>query len=77
MDWRFHPAYKGRVWTRHPIPPAVWVPSTGEIGTIDIRDAERLQGFSEDWTKPTEDAEARAAVRWRLVGNAVCASVLT
>jgi DNA (cytosine-5)-methyltransferase 1 len=40
------------------------------VGTPDIRDAERLQGFPTDWTKPAESM-GRASVRWKLVGNAV------
>ena len=42
----------------------------GEVVTPDIRDAERLQGFRPDWTKPAERV-ARPGMRWRLVGNAV------
>ena len=52
-----------------PSPPAIMFPS-GEISTPDIRDAERLQGFPQDWTKPVEEID-RASMRWRLVGNAV------
>ena len=40
--------------------------------TPDIRDAERMQGFDVDWTKPAESV-ARAGHRWKLVGNAVSA----
>lgn len=47
------------------IPPAIWFPD-GRIGTPDIRDAERLQGFPPDWT---QGISLRA--RWRAVGNAV------
>ncbi|MCF6746611.1 DNA (cytosine-5-)-methyltransferase [Blastococcus sp. KM273128] len=50
-------------------PPAIRTPS-GEFITPDIRDAERLQGFPEDWTAPAEEV-ARPGQRWRLVGNAV------
>jgi DNA (cytosine-5)-methyltransferase 1 len=35
-----------------------------------LRDAERLQGFPIDWTKPAE-AVGRSGLRWKLVGNAV------
>ncbi len=52
-----------------PSPPAILLPS-GEIVTPDIRDAERLQGFRVDWTKPAEK-NGRASMRWSLVGNAV------
>lgn len=54
-------------------PPAVLLPS-GEIVKPGIRDAERMQGFDADWTKPAE-AVARPSVRWRLVGNAVTVDV--
>jgi DNA (cytosine-5)-methyltransferase 1 len=36
-----------------PSPPAILLPN-GEIVTPDIRDAERLQGFRANWTKPAE-----------------------
>jgi DNA (cytosine-5)-methyltransferase 1 len=54
-------------------PPAIMLP-TGEIITPDIRDAERFQGFPENWTKPAE-ASGRASLRWSLVGNAVTVPV--
>ncbi|NEX91635.1 DNA (cytosine-5-)-methyltransferase [Caulobacter sp. 17J65-9] len=54
-------------------PPAILRP-TGELITPDIRDAERLQGLPEDWTKPAE-LTGRASWRWSLVGNAVSAPV--
>jgi DNA (cytosine-5)-methyltransferase 1 len=56
-----------------PSPPAILLPS-GEVVTPDIRDAERLQGFTIDWTKPAA-AVARPSVRWSLVGNAVTVPV--
>jgi DNA (cytosine-5)-methyltransferase 1 len=52
-----------------PAPPAILLPD-GRIITPDIRNAERLQGFPEDWTRPAEDV-ARRSVRWSLVGSAV------
>jgi DNA (cytosine-5)-methyltransferase 1 len=54
-------------------PPAIMRPN-GEVFTPDIRDAERLQGFPEDWTKPAEEV-TRPGYRWRLVGNAVSVPV--
>lgn len=54
-------------------PPAVWLPS-GEIVTPGIRDAERLQGFRANWTKPAEEV-VKPSLRWRLVGNAVTVDV--
>ncbi|BET65910.1 DNA cytosine methyltransferase [Opitutales bacterium ASA1] len=54
-------------------PPAIWLPD-GRIVTPDLRDAERLQGFPEDWTLPAE-AIVRRSFRWKLVGNAVSVPV--
>ncbi len=54
-------------------PPAIMMPD-GLVVTPDIRDAERLQGFEENWTQPAE-AVARASLRWSLVGNAVSTPV--
>ncbi|WP_380788518.1 DNA cytosine methyltransferase [Sphingomonas sp. R86521] len=54
-------------------PPAILLPS-GDVITPDIRDAERFQGFPEDWTAPAADV-GRASVRWSLVGNAVTVPV--
>jgi DNA (cytosine-5)-methyltransferase 1 len=50
-------------------PPAILLPDS-TIVTPDIRDAERMQGFEPDWTKPAE-AVTRRGHRWKLVGNAV------
>lgn len=52
-----------------PSPPAI-LTSGRKIVTPDIRDAERLQGFRVDWTKPAEQA-AKQSIRWKLIGNAV------
>jgi len=54
-------------------PPAIILPN-GNVITPDIRDAERLQGFSEDWTAAAESV-SKASVRWSLVGNAVSVPV--
>jgi DNA (cytosine-5)-methyltransferase 1 len=56
-----------------PSPPAILLPS-GRIIKPDIRDAERLQGLAEDWTKPAEKV-GRSSLRWSLVGNAVTVPV--
>ena len=57
-------------------PPAVWIPARNFVGTIDIRDAERLQGFPEDWTSFEDSPQhIRPSLRWRLVGNAVSTEV--
>ncbi len=69
------PPIKGGSGLGIPSPPAIWVPSFDFAGMPDIRDAERLQGLPEDWTKPVVDAGFRESRRWRLVGNAVCAKV--
>ena len=66
------PTLKGGSGLGIPSSPAVWVPATGLVGTLDIRDAERLQGFAPDWTLAPADVSRRAAgLRWKLVGNAV------
>ena len=54
-------------------PPAILMPE-GVIVKPEIRDAERLQGFPVDWTKPAETV-ARPSWRWSLVGNAVTVPV--
>ena len=56
-----------------PSPPAILLPS-GEVIKPDLLDAERLQGFTENWTLPAEDVD-RASKRWTLVGNAVSVPV--
>ena len=63
------PTLKGGSTVGIPSPPAILLP-TGEVVMPDLRDAERLQGFPSDWTKPAE-AVGRTGRRWRLVGNAV------
>lgn len=67
------PTLKGSSGFSIPSPPAIWLP-TGEIVTLDIRDAERLQGLPANWTKTAEEVD-RTSVRWRLVGNAVSVPV--
>jgi DNA (cytosine-5)-methyltransferase 1 len=54
-------------------PPAILLPDR-RVVTPDIRDAERLQGFDENWTKPAEGG-GRPSLRWSLVGNAVTVPV--
>ena len=56
-----------------PAPPAIWL-TDGRFVTPHIRDAERMQGFPADWTKPAEKA-TRPSHRWKLVGNAVSVPV--
>ena len=67
------PALKGGSGVGIPSPPGVWAVD-GSIGTPEIRDAERLQGFPENWSAPAEGGHGRGA-RWRLVGNAVSVPV--
>jgi len=57
-----------------PSAPAIAFPN-GEVGSPDIRDGERFQGFPPDWTKPAEDI-AKPSSRWKLVGNAVTVDVV-
>lgn len=56
-----------------PAPPAILLPN-GRVMKPDIRDAERLQGFPEDWTAPAETV-AKRSWRWSLIGNAVSVPV--
>ena len=58
-----------------PSAPAMAFPD-GTVGSPDIRDAERLQGFPEDWTKSAEEI-AKPSIRWKLVGNAVTVDVIS
>lgn len=63
------PTLKGGSTIGIPSSPAIWLPD-GNIVTPDLRDAERMQGFSADWTQPAESV-AKKNARWKLVGNAV------
>lgn len=67
------PPLKGGSALGIPSPPAIMMPN-GFVGTPDIRDAERLQGFDADWTLAAVEGR-RNSVRWRLVGNAVSVTV--
>lgn len=67
------PTLKGGSTLGIPSPPAIVLPS-GDIVQPDIRDAERLQGFTADWTLPSNGAD-RPGHRWKLVGNAVTVDV--
>jgi len=68
------PTLKGGSTIGIPSPPAIRMPD-GSIVVPDIRDAERLQGFPVDWTRPAEAVTRRAGTRWKLVGNAVSVPV--
>lgn len=63
------PTLKGGSTVGIASPPAIWMPD-GKIVTPDIRDAERMQGFSAGWTEPALEV-SRSGFRWKLVGNAV------
>jgi DNA (cytosine-5)-methyltransferase 1 len=63
------PTLKGGSTVGIPSPPAILMPD-GDVVMPDIRDAERLQGFPANWTKPAERV-TRPGTRWKLVGNAV------
>lgn len=67
------PTLKGGSTVGIPSPPAVILPN-GELIKPSIWDAERLQGFRKNWTKPAESV-GRASFRWKLVGNAVSVPV--
>jgi DNA (cytosine-5)-methyltransferase 1 len=72
------PTLKGGSTIGIPSPPAIWFPASGVIGSPEIRDAERLQGFDPDWTLPAMDVgRRRIGARWKLVGNAVNVPVST
>lgn len=63
------PTLKGGSAVGIPSPPAIVLPD-GRVIVPDIRDAERLQGFAEEWTAPAEGVLKRG-YRWKYVGNAV------
>jgi len=66
------PPIKGGSSIGIPSPPAIWIPQRNFVGTITLRDAERLQGFEPDWTIEVEQtAGLKKNARWRLIGNAV------
>ncbi len=67
------PTLKGGSTIGIPSAPAIWLPD-GSFVTPDIRDAERIQGFPADWTRPAELAGKRGH-RWKLIGNAVSVPV--
>jgi len=70
------PTLKGGSTIGIPSPPAIWNSRDGSISTPDIRDAERLQGFEPEWTRPAlEGGGVRPGHRWKLVGNAVSVPV--
>ena len=71
------PPLKGGSGLGIPSSPGIWFPDRRLIGTLDIRDAERLQGLRSGWTRPADDSESPVKHRWRLVGNAVSVPLAT
>lgn len=67
------PTLKGGSSIGIPSPPAILLPD-GQLGTPDIRDAERMQGFPMNWTEPAVKV-CKPSHRWQLVGNAVTVGV--
>jgi DNA (cytosine-5)-methyltransferase 1 len=67
------PPLKGGSTIGIPSAPAILFP-TGLVGTPDLRDAERMQGFSEHWTRAAEQV-VKPSFRWKLIGNAVTVNV--
>lgn len=63
------PTLKGGSTIGIPSPPAILL-SDRRVVTPSVTDAERLQGFPKNWTKPAEEV-SRSSIRWKLVGNAV------
>ena len=71
------PTLKGGSSIGIPSPPAIWFPGRRTLETPSIRDAERLQGFDADWTRPAEtEVKSGRNARWKLVGNAVCVPMM-
>jgi DNA (cytosine-5)-methyltransferase 1 len=70
------PTLKGGSGLGIPSSPAILL-TDGSVVTLDIRDAERLQGFEPDWTKGPRvnprntDGAFNTRKRWMLVGNAI------
>lgn len=60
-----------------PSSPAVWDIDNDFFGTPEITDAERLQGFPADWSKPIEIEGFKSSFRWKVIGNAVNTKVST
>jgi DNA (cytosine-5)-methyltransferase 1 len=71
LGWAFDaiPTLKGGSGLGIPSSPAIIMPD-GRVVTPALSDAERLQGFPKNWTRPAERV-AKSGIRWKLVGNAV------
>jgi DNA (cytosine-5)-methyltransferase 1 len=70
------PTLKGGSGLGIPSSPAILL-TDGSLVTLDIRDAERLQGFLPDWTKGPKinprnpSGKFNERKRWMLIGNAI------
>lgn len=70
------PTLKGGSGLGIPSPPAIRLPDSGGIVVPEIRAAERLQGFPDDWTVAAlDDRRRREGPRWKMAGNAVSVPV--
>jgi len=58
-----------------PSSPAIWDIQHNFFGTPTIEDAERLQGFPENWTNVLVSCGYKDNKRWKLLGNAVNTTV--
>lgn len=58
-----------------PSSPAIWDVNKSFFGTPTVEDAERLQGFPENWTNVLKENGFKDNKRWKLLGNAVNTSV--
>jgi DNA (cytosine-5)-methyltransferase 1 len=65
------PTIKGGSRVGVPSPPAIWFRDSGLVGTPNIEDAERLQGFGAGWTSIATGPGGQLGARWKLVGNAI------
>lgn len=68
------PTLKGGSTVGIPSPPAVWMREDAVVKP-DLRDAERLQGFTAGWTRAVSSMPRGEGARWKLVGNAVSVPV--
>jgi DNA (cytosine-5)-methyltransferase 1 len=77
LGWALNavPPLKGGSGVGIPSSPAIWFPERRLIGTLDIRDAERLQGLRAGWTEAGAKDHRSERMRWRLVGNAMSVPV--
>jgi len=70
------PPLKGGSSLSIPSPPAIWNKDARSFVTPGVSDAERMQGFPEDWTDVGALRNVKKRARWKLVGNAVSVPVV-